>query len=389
MTIVVTGGGSGGHITPILAVAHELKQLQPTCRIVYIGQKGDPFADIPERDPNIDQVYRIQAGKFRRYYGEGLRQLLDVKTMALNVRDISRIARGILQARRLMKKLGANVVFSRGGYVSVPVALGARANNVPYITHDSDAIPSLANRLIAKGAAKNAVALPAEIYPYDQSKTVTVGVPVRPEYVRVTPELQNTYRQQVSLPHDAHVVFASGGGLGARSINDALLAEAQSLLQDPTCYIIHQAGKAHETAVRQAYAAQLSEDAMQRVRVFGYMDDIYLYAGAADVIVTRAGASSIADYAVQGKACIIVPSPFLTGGHQLKNAQFLHDRQAAEVVDETAVQANPAVLTNLIRDLLGDPFRRQQLGDTLTTYGHRDSARELAQLIINEAMLVS
>lgn len=360
--------------------------MRPDVRIIYIGQKGDPFADIPERDPNIDQVYRIAAGKFRRYYGEGLRQLLDVKTMALNVRDLFRIVRGVGQARRLMKRLRPAVVFSRGGYVSVPVALGAQAVHIPYITHDSDAIPSLANRLIARRAAKNAVALPAEIYPYEQQKTVTVGVPVRAEYALITPALYSAYRQQLSIPADAAVVFAIGGGQGAVRINDALLAEVKNLFaHNPKLLLIHQAGQANEAAVREAYAAQLTAEQLQRVRVFGYMDDVFLYSGAADVIVTRAGASSIADFAVQGKACIIVPSPFLTGGHQLKNAQFLKEQAAAEVIDEITVQREPAKLTALIDELLADPDRREKLGAKLTAFGHRDSARELAQLILDEA----
>lgn len=341
---------------------------------------------MPERDPNIDEVYRIPAGKFRRYYGEyAIKQLLDVKTVALNVRDANRILRGVMQARKLIKKLQPAVVFSRGGYVSVPVALGARAHHVPYITHDSDAVPSLANRLIAKNAAKNAVALPAEIYPYDQSKTVTVGVPVRKEFTRITPQLQADYRQQLHIPNNAKVVFVIGGGLGAQRINTALLTVAKTLFDSvPDLYLIHQAGQANEASVREAYAAALSDSDMQRVRVFGYMDDVFLYGGAADVVVTRAGASSIADFAVQGKACIIIPSPFLTGGHQLKNAQFLHDHLAAEVIDEATVQSNPEQLSSLIQSLLADETRRQTLGEHLTAFGHRDSARELAELILNE-----
>lgn len=341
---------------------------------------------MPKRDANIDAVYTVAAGKFRRYYGEGLRQLLDVRTMALNMRDGLRIMHGIIQSRKLIKKLQPAVVFSRGGYVSVPVALGARARGVPYITHDSDAIPSLANRLIAKQAARNAVALPANVYPYNQAKTVTVGVPVRAEYVRVTPQLQATYRQQLGIDQTAKVVFAIGGGLGATRINDALLACITQLFSDnPGLVLIHQAGQAHEVVLQQAYAALLTEDQMSRVKVFGYMDDVYLYGGAADVVVTRAGASSIADFAVQGKACIIVPSPFLTGGHQLKNAQFLKDQHAAEVLDERAMQQSPKLLGGLITELLGDAARCEQLGSRLTAFGHRDSAAELANLIFEVA----
>ena len=160
LKVIVTGGGSGGHITPILAVAAELKRRDPKTRLIYVGQKGDGLADIPAADPNIDAVYAVQAGKFRRYHGEGWRQLLDLKMWFLNIRDAFYVLIGIWQSWRLMKRLRPDVIFSRGGFVSVPVALGGKFNGVPYITHDSDSIPSLANRLIARWAAVHAVALP-------------------------------------------------------------------------------------------------------------------------------------------------------------------------------------------------------------------------------------
>jgi UDP-N-acetylglucosamine--N-acetylmuramyl-(pentapeptide) pyrophosphoryl-undecaprenol N-acetylglucosamine transferase len=161
MTIVVTGGGSGGHITPILAVAAELKQLDKSIRIVYIGQTGDKLADIPAADPHIDEVFTVRAGKFRRYHGEGWRQLLDIDTQLKNVRDAILVLIGLWQSFWLVRRLQPQVIFSRGGFVSVPVSLGGWLNHVPYITHDSDSMPSLANRLIARWAHLHAVALPA------------------------------------------------------------------------------------------------------------------------------------------------------------------------------------------------------------------------------------
>jgi UDP-N-acetylglucosamine--N-acetylmuramyl-(pentapeptide) pyrophosphoryl-undecaprenol N-acetylglucosamine transferase len=386
MTIVVTGGGSGGHITPILAVAHELKQLQPDTKIVYIGQKGDPFADIPRRDPNIDEVYTVSAGKFRRYYGEGLKQLLDFKTMYLNLRDVFRILVGFFQSRRLMRKLKPAIVFSRGGYVSVPVSLGAHTRGIPFITHDSDSIPSLANRLIAPWAAKNAVALPKEIYPYNQTKAVTVGVPVRAEYDYVTPAHKDNMRKELSYAPEDSVVFVIGGGLGAQNINDAFVGTVADMFkQVPSLRLLHVAGEKHEAALKDAYKAALTPEQASRVTVFGYLDDVYRYSAAADVVVTRAGASSLADFAVQGKACIVIPSPFLVAGHQLKNAGYLHEQGAIELVDELALKDNPALLVDALVDLLKDASKRQKLGDTFKKYGNREAALDLAKLIITEA----
>src|SRR6266542_6902052 len=125
MKIALTGGGSGGHITPLLAVAHELKNQDPQIAITYIGQKGDGLADIPAQDPNIDTVKLVHAGKFRRYHGEGWRQLLDIPTMLKNIRDAVLVLAGIWESFWLLKTLRPDVVFVKGGFVGVPVGLAA------------------------------------------------------------------------------------------------------------------------------------------------------------------------------------------------------------------------------------------------------------------------
>lgn len=171
----MTGGGSGGHITPILAVAHELKKLAPDTHIIYIGQQGDTFGTVVAEHELIDEVHTIAAGKFRRYHSEGLKQLLDLKTMWLNLRDGFRVVKGLVQSYRLLGDLKPDMVFCKGGFVGVPVGLSAALRHIPYVTHDSDAIPGLANRVIAKWAALHAVALDPSLYPYPVERTVNVG----------------------------------------------------------------------------------------------------------------------------------------------------------------------------------------------------------------------
>src|SRR5688500_12846286 len=125
MTILVTGGGSGGHVTPLTAVAAELKQLQPDIRIVFVGQRGDRFGDLVAENEHVDASHRILAGKFRRYHGEGLKQLLDVRTMLFNLRDLFYFFLGTLQSLVLIRRVRPDVVFVKGGFVGVPVGLAA------------------------------------------------------------------------------------------------------------------------------------------------------------------------------------------------------------------------------------------------------------------------
>jgi UDP-N-acetylglucosamine--N-acetylmuramyl-(pentapeptide) pyrophosphoryl-undecaprenol N-acetylglucosamine transferase len=384
LTVVLTGGGSGGHITPLMAVAAELKRLKPSIRLVYIGQKGDGLADIPADDPNIDQVFLIRAGKFRRYHGEGLKQLLDLKTMALNVRDGIFVLIGIWQSYRLMAKINPGIVFSRGGFVSVPVALGATLRHIPYITHDSDSVPSLANRLIARWASLHAVALPADLYPYPAAKTVTTGIPLNKNFVPLNAKLQANYREEIEVPQKCKLLFVIGGGLGAQKVNHAVAEAMPHLLQEfKDLYLVHSTGRSNEAEIAAFYRQQLGDNEQGRVKVFGFINDVYRYGGAADLVITRAGATNLAEFAVQGKACIVIPSPFLVGGHQLKNAQYLADQQAAEVIKEDDLAADSNRLAKQVSRLLKDKERRDSLGRRLAGFAKPDATTSIARLIMD------
>lgn len=388
MTIVLTGGGSGGHITPLLAVAAELKQHQPKARLVYVGQVGDRFGDLAESDAHFDAVYRVRAGKFRRYHGEGLAQLLDVKTMALNLRDVCFVVMGLWQSWRLMRQLQPTIVFSRGGFVSVPVCLGAALNRVRYITHDSDRVPSLANRIIARWAARHAVAFPPEAYPYPADRTVQTGIPLRKEFAPVTPSQKQHFRRDMGIPAQAKLLFVIGGGLGSQRINQAVSEAIPHVMHEhQDLHVVHIVGKVHEATVRAVYEQALRPEEQGRLQVFGFTHDVYRYSGAADLIITRAGATNLAEFAVQGKACIVVPSGFLSGGHQLENARYLAEEGAIEVLDEAAMIADSNRLARLVSGLLAEPKRQHVLAQKLQSFGQPSAATIIAELIVHEAEL--
>ncbi len=385
-TIVLTGGGSGGHITPVLAVAAELKHRQPDSRIIYIGQRGDSLLDIPSNDPNIDETYAIYAGKFRRYHGEGLKQLLDIPTMLKNIRDAFLVLAGILQSWRLMGALRPDVVFSRGGYVSVPVSLGAALKHIPYITHDSDPVPSLANRMIARWASLHAVALPADIYPYPPSKTITTGIPLNKEFKPVTPALKKRYRREIRMPDEARMLFIIGGGLGSQRVNKAVADILPHLLRDfQDLQVVHVAGRANQDFMKQTYISSLPVEEQGRVQVMGFIPDVYRYSGAADVIISRAGATNLAEFAVQGKACIVIPSAFLAGGHQLANARYMQDKGAAIIIDEDELMDDPNRLAKNIAKLLHDPERADTLSRKLASFAQPHATANIAKIILEKA----
>lgn len=386
MRIVVTGGGSGGHITPILAVAHELKQIDPSTEIIYIGQTGDHLGDIPAHDPNIDRTVTVRAGKLRRYHGEGWRQLLDLKIVFLNLRDVLYTLVGIFQSIVKLKSLRPDIVFIKGGFVGVPVGFAAALWRIPYITHDSDAIPGLANRLVAPWALLHAVAMPKEVYAYPPEKTLSVGVPISSNFRPWSPKEMAEQRERLGLGAYERVLFITGGGLGAARVNSAVLDCVPMLLERyADLAVIHIAGRAHEQQLRQAYKQRIKPSDAARVVVKGFISDFYLYSGVADVVITRAGGSSMAEFAAQAKACVVIPNPFLTGGHQLKNAQVLADRKAIKLVPEDKLVHDHSALMPPLVELLDNPESARQLGARLGDIEQTDAAHTLAMVLLEQA----
>ncbi len=378
----MTGGGSGGHITPILAVAHEIKRQSAEHTIMYVGQKGDQLLDVPKANPSIDEVYTVSAGKLRRYANEGWRQLLDVRSQLLNLRDMFRTFSGFVQAVRLLRRLRPDVVFCKGGFVGVPVGLAAAILRIPYVTHDSDVTPGLANRIIAPWAARHAVAMAVSDYPYPPDKTVTVGVPIAAEYKIVSRHELEYFRALLGLEEFSQIVLVTGGGNGARVLNQAVVANARHLLRSfPDLLIMHVAGRRLEDETDSAYDELELGGARKRVRVYGFLTDIYKYSGAADVIVARGGATNLAEFAAQAKACLLVPSKQLSWN--VKNSTVLHEKGAVELLDENQIE-QPERLGRTIGRLLSSTEHRLKLGRALATIAHPDATKDLAALILGQ-----
>lgn len=379
----MTGGGSGGHITPVLAVAREIKNQQPKTEVIYIGYKGDPLADVPAQDSNIDLVYYVRAGKLRRYHGEGVKQLFDLPTLSKNIRDMFFTMVGVWQSFWLLRRLNPDVLFIKGGFVGLPVGLSAAMLRIPYVTHDSDALPGLANRLVAPWAKIHAVGLPKEVYSYPPERTVTVGVPYAKEFHLLKPSEMQNLRKQLGLDAFRKVVFVTGGGNGAQNLNNAVINCMPDLLaRYRDLVVIHITGRAEEEKVQKRYQRLLSKEEQGRVITRGFVTNLYQYSGAADVIITRAGATSMAEFAAQAKACIVVPYPILAGGHQLKNAKELADRKSIKMINERTLAEDSNSLMVPLVELLDNPTLAKQLGAKLHAMARPDAAERLAMLLL-------
>ncbi len=375
-TIILTGGGSGGHITPILAVAHELKKLRADTNIIYVGERRGKFANLTKDNPDIDEIRTIFAGKFRRYHGESwLRRLADFRTNAQNLRDTVYVLIGFFQSLRLISQINPDKIFLKGGYVGMPMGLAGAMKHKILITHDSDAVPGLANRVISRWVKYHATALPAEYYKYPKEAVRHVGVLVADEYKPVTPVTQKQFKIDLQLSPSSKMLLVTGGSLGARRINLTFVKLAPELIERFfDLDIVHQVGKGNTKTY--------GEFKHPRLHVVEFMEPMHRYTGAADLVVTRAGANTLAELGMQGKATIVIPNPQLTGGHQIKNAEFLKQQGAAEVVSEDKIKDSTAALEDVIEELLGDGAKRIELGANLQALTIPDAANRLALLLI-------
>lgn len=382
MTIVLVGGGSGGHITPLIALAKNLKKKHSGVKIVVITEKGSKFSHILEGHSEIDKIYTIYAGKLRRYHGESwLARVFDVKTIFFNIRDLFKITAGLLQSLVLVPRLKPNMIFVKGGFVGVPAGLAARFWRVSYITHDSDAVPGLANKLIGSGAKLHAVGMPKEFYNYPKDKTVFTGVPISEEIGLVDEKLQKQKKKSVGLDENNELLLVTGGSNGATRIDAGVHKIAKKLLENnPKLSIIHQVGKGNSKLY-----ADYPEELKSRIRVETFLKPLTDYSAAAGLIITRAGATTIAEFARQQKPCILIPSPFLAGGHQLKNAEAIEKSQAALVVSEDIILNNPDLFYEKTQELLKDAKLQKSLAKNLHDLIPTDATDKIADLILKQA----
>lgn len=323
----------------------------------------------------------LQGGKFRRYWGQSLlAHLLDIKTNVLNIRDFFRVIAAIGGALRILRRMDPDVVFSKGGFIAVPVGIAARLLKIPIVTHDSDVVPGLANRIIGRWAFFHTTGMPIKYYPYPKDTTAFVGIPIDEGLKPLTPLGQKQVKAKLGLPEDSHVLLVAGGGHGSRDINNVVLKIAPMLLQSNlSLHIVHITGQSHQEAVKKRYNNIFASTENSRVTVLGFSNNFQSYSAVADLIISRAGATALAEYAILAKACIVIPSPFLAGGHQLKNAEQLKNLDAAVVIDN---DVDPDELLGVVSELLHNDQRRWQLGEHLAKTAQTDAAAKIAEVLI-------
>jgi len=250
---------------------------------------------------------------------------------------------------------------------------------IPLVIHDSDVHPGLTNRLLARHAAVIATGAPVKFYPYPPERTHYVGIPVDRAFKLLTQRQQQACKAALGLPDLTRpLVVVTGGGLGSRNLNHVVVSIAAQLLDYAA--VLHVTGTDNYEEV----LSKAPDRPDYIVKAF-LPDGLAVAFGGADVVITRAGATAILELAGMGKAVVIVPSPYLAGGHQLKNASMYEQTGAALVCDEAELIMNPLKLKQTLLELLGDTKKRHALGKALHRFAKPDAAIDTAALIAEVA----
>lgn len=336
-------------------MASEIKAKHKRAHVRYIGQIGDPMTDLARNSETIDKQYSIFAGKWRRYHGIGtLNHISDIKTVLKNIRDMFLVILGFVQSFFILVFWRPDVVFVKGGFVGLPVGTAAALLCIPIVTHDSDCVPGLTNRILSKFSKLNAVGLPIENYKkvYSLAKLRYTGIPIDSKfYVNSSFSAQES-KKRLGIKADTKAVMFIGGSLGAIRMNEAILKIINKLLSDKSMFVLWVTGsRQHEEIKDRLSKMNINTTGMQ---VVAFSNDIPTLINASDIVVSRAGATAIAELAAAKKPVILVPNPILAGGHQVKNAQSIQAREAALVVSEQQLKNDSNVLLDEINKLLTD-----------------------------------
>ena len=375
------GGGSGGHVTPVVAVLKAIRVKQPKSELrFWCDTKFAPQArSIVGAFDDTIPVETILSGKLRRYHHlTWWQHLLWPSLMWNNAKDMVKVVGGFFQSLWKLIVWRPDVVFTKGGFVCLPVGIAARVLRIPLVIHDSDAHPGLTNRVLSRWATKIATGAPLDYYHYPREKSSYVGIPVNEAFHVFSPREQAQAKKTWHADPTRPLIVVTGGGLGARRLNNTTIAALPALEKRGTVILV--SGKAQYDELRQ----KIPHDT-PLFHLHSFVNTMYELLGAADVVVTRAGATTILELAALQKPTILVPNAALTGGHQVKNAAVYGDAQAAIVLNEDEMVDNPQLLVDAVDAYLNDPKTTAAMVAQFGTFARPHAAEAMASLILSSA----
>ena len=368
MNVIFTCGGTGGHINPAIAVANMMKERHPDINILFIGAQG-----------RMEEKLVPQAGyEIKCLPGSGLSRKLNLSGIKQNVKAAKNVLTAVSACKKIIKEFKPDVIVGTGGYASFPALYAGSSMGIPTCVHESNAVPGVTTKMAAARASRVLVSFPESAQYYrNQDKVEVVGMPVRKEFILTGKE---EAKAQLGLDHRP-VVVSAFGSLGARMMNFAVADMFKLEKEDNFPFQhIHATGSfGWEWMPEHVASLDVDMNADNGIDMREYIYNMPTVMAAADVIISRAGASTCNEIGASGTPSVLIPSPNVTNNHQEKNARILEGHGAAIVITED--QCSGKVLYNTVQQLLEDHDRRKAMSAAVRDMVVLDSAERICDLI--------
>ena len=348
MKVLLTGGGTAGHINPALAVAGHLKEKEPDVEILYVGNRG-----------GMEERLVGRAGyKMALITISGFQRKLTPKNIVRNIQTVGRVFTATAEAKRIIRDFAPDVCVGTGGYVSGPVVREAAKLGVPCVIHESNAYPGVTTKMLAKSVKTVMLAVPDAKRYFDASvNCVVTGNPVRGEVLAAEREAS---RKALGLD-ERPLVLSFGGSLGASALNRAAAYMLAQSSRGKAFQHIHGYGAHDQRFLSEVRELGLHVEENPQIRLLEYIDNMPQCLSAADLVIGRAGAMTLTEIEAKAKASILIPSPNVAENHQFHNAMALVRRGAAEIIEEKDLTGE--ALWKKVETILSDPDRLRSLGE--------------------------
>lgn len=367
MKVIVTGGGTGGHIYPALAIAKGILDREPGSEILYVGTKeGMEARLVPETGI-----------PFQGVPGQGLPRKLSLETFKVGAKSF----KALWETKQILKKFKPDLVVGTGGYVSGPVVLSAALFGIPTLLHEQNALPGVTNKILARFVKKVMVTFPESIAHFGiRKKLVLTGLPVRSEIGMVS---RQEGAQRLGLSPDRLTLLITGGSRGARSINQAMITVLNHLQDHPEIQVIWATGKATYEETLKALRDAKIHWKRENWKVLEYLKDMPEALACTDLFIGRAGAATLAELMVAGKPGVLIPYPFAAENHQEFNARALEKDGAAIVILDSDLTGEN--LWNTLQGLLNRPDDLKKMAKASKALGQPEALDKIVNVCLETA----
>lgn len=358
--MIISGGGTGGHVYPAIAIANAFKTRFPEAEILFVGAKGKmEMQKVPEAGYTIKGLWI-----------SGLQRKLTLDNLSFPLKVVD----SLLKSKKIIKRFKPHAAVGVGGYASGPLLRMAVKHKIPAIVQEQNSYAGLTNKMLARKVQKICVAYPQMDRFFPAEKVVLTGNPVRKDITELTNK-RDTGLSHFGLRADRPVLLVLGGSLGARTLNDSMILNIQKLI-DAQVQVLWQCGKFYH-AEMQNKLSQVPQNDL--VKLFEFLKEMDLAYAVADVVISRAGALSVSELSIAGKPTIFVPSPNVAEDHQTKNAQAMVENKAAVLVKD--VEAREVLIDRAI-ELLKDEEKKAQLSKNIKAMAKPNAANEIVDEIV-------